>query len=691
MNLEQDGICYDEFGNPIECPEQAVPDDGTITVKDQKELNYANKVVDEYMADKPFSAETFEAIATGNPIGGTAEAPEFKKDVVGFAPVFGSENWYGLKHVVGIQKLPPLRVYNEKMNLLESNFTYAEQFGQYADDLDYERANKLFSTLGKVPVINGKPLDLTKLPELMKDPAMKQQIMKVAGEYEKLPEVQSNWDLNWELNVNHAEQEILRDRFNDANNIIYGDLKTIAGQLDSKFKAKREWQPSFLELFNDKGALISEKEYNALLLKKTNESIAKWEAENPKPKTGPVFWQRTDQPNPMGQKGFFDPITNKWVMQDSRPKMQSSQEGWEIARENNINAAKQSLKNHPSYSTMVASLKKEYNQPDSKGVNRVRALFDSKDNPFNTPLGNTGGRVQSIPRKISFDLGKGRLDEKGDIRDEAREFSNVTQLAVGKDKDKIFYNVGAIQGEIPEERDSNLETFFNDVNKELSSGKHTNDWMPTGSITFQNIAGGSRKMQAFNVKFDTEFLKRFVGTELDKGPLYDISKDETQWNDVKNNGITIYMPKDVTEEVTDDLNNPILDEEGKQMVDKDNNPLFKPKMVSLFGGYNARAAYTSATEAQFQRRNKVNLTIPNCGSRTIIRNADNSVSIVGYNLIFDHRKREYNKVTINQANIPGSNFFDLDDLYNKTLSEMKIIYDHNGQRYLSLLDEQNSK
>jgi hypothetical protein len=675
-NTQQMGECYDELGNPIECPEQTVADTGAINVKDQNELNYANSLIDDYMSNNSQSfPDTFEALAAGEPVGATAEADEYTKPALENAPFFSSESWYGLKYIrkgINPTSPTPTRVVNKNVSLLESNFEYINQYGKLADDVDYQYANTLFSTLGKVPVINGKALDLAKLPELMKDPAMKEQIMKAAGEYEKLPEVQSNWDLNWDLNMNHVKQEVLRDRVNDGTNIIYNDLKTVAGQLDSKFKAKREWQPSFLELFNDKGAMISEKEYNALLLKKTNESIAKWDAENPKPKeTAPVFWQRTDQPNPMGQKAFFDPIANKWVTPDSRPKMQSSQEGWEIARENNINAAKQSLKNHPSYKKMVASLSAEYNQPDAKGVNRVRTLYDSKDNPFNTPLGNAGGRVQSIPKLIKYDLGNGLIGDDGQPRDEAIEFSNVLELAVGKEKDKIFYGVGGIAGKLPEERDVNLETFITDVTKEIGGGKHGKEYMPSGSIKFQNIAAGNKNMHAYNVTFDTDFLKRFVGTKDDKGPLFDVHEDEDQWNDIKNNGITIYVPKQISEGVT-------TDREGNESVN------------SLFANYSKRASETSSFEAQFRRRNKINLTLPNCGSRTIIRNADNSISIVGYNLSLDPSTKKYQKVLIKQATIPGAQFFDLDDLIDRTLTDMKDIYDNNGQIHSSLLDQQNS-
>jgi len=672
---QQIGNCYDEFGNPIPCPEKPVADDTTpIDVKDQGEYEYANEVVDDYMSEAPEFFETFEADPTGEPIGATAPADEYKKQVVEPAPFFSSESWFGIKYLAGSvnpSKPGPTRVAKKNMNLLESNFEYISQYGKLADKEDYNYANTIFTALNKVPVINGKPVDLNNLEKLMQDPKMKEQILKFAGQYEKLPEVKSNWDLTWQLNMSHLKQEVLRDRYNDGNNIIYSDLKTTATILNAKFKAKKEWQPDFLELFNKDGKLITEKEYNTLLQNKTNASIAKWYAENPFPKNKPVYWQRVDF-NPTAGHHIYNPDTKKYEQMDTRPKMQDSQEGWLISEDLMLQNATSLLNGHPSYKKMVASLSEEYNRADSKGVNRVRALFDSKDNPFNTPLGNTGGRVQAIPKIIKYDLGKGLLNDEKKARKEAIEFSNILDIASGKDKDKVLISIGGIEGKLPEETNSSLQTFIMDAVKEISNGKHTADYMPSGSIKFQNIATGDKNMHAYNITFDTDFLKRFKGTEDDKGPLFDIHATEEDWENLKNNGITIYVPKQLSEGT-------YIDNKGNEVPN------------SFFGSYSKRASETSAFEASFTRRNKINLTIPNCGSRTIIRNADNSISIVGYNLSLDPNTKKYEKLLIKQSNIPGASFFDLDDLIDRTLNDMKEIYDNNGEIHSSLLDQQNSK
>lgn len=666
-NFEQMGECYDEYGNVVPCPQETsnknVQD---VTLQNQGELEYANSVIEDYTNDALAFPATFEALPMQEVIGGTYEIPVPVKKVKKETLVFSQ---------MGSTKA--ITYEDEKLTPLEQNYKYVNDILSVYDKNDYDLVNKLFTTLNKIPVIDGKPLDMNKLPELMKDPAMKQKIMKVASQYEKLPEVQTNWDLTWELNMSHLRQEVLRDRIQDANTIIATDLKSVAGQLDSEYKVKykNKKRVNFSELFNEKGQLLSEKEYNDKLNKAADAAIAEYKKQNPT-----FSWEGNTVTPYMYQYKDNTSVASRPVYNEATKRYEYPENNvWKNSIEGQADAFGKFVTNNTirpnefPYKDMVAKLYEQYNKPNSKGVNKVKTLFDSMDNPFNSPIGNTGGRMQAVPKRIKYDLANGLLDENKDATPEALEFKNILELAGGDNKSKLFYDIGDVKGELPEDKDASIQTFLIQAAKEIASGKHGKEYMPSGSIKFQNIATGDKNMHAYNVTFDTDFLKRFVGTKDDKGPLFTIHENKEKWEDIKNNGITIYAPKDISEGTHIDLKS------GEEVEN------------TLFGKYSKRATITSPYESQFRRRNKINITIPNCGSRTIIRNNDNSISIVGYNLSLNPRTKNYEKVLINQANIPGANFFDLDDLIERTVTDMKDIYDNNGQIHSSLLYQQNSK
>jgi len=592
--------------------------------------------------------------------------------------------------------------------LIDRNYNYLKSFAAVGNTLDYNYANSIFSAIGKLPVVNGQTITLDKLQEAMNDPKKKDQIMKTATKYHDLPEVASNWELNWDLAINTINHQMVNERIKDGRTIMSNDLKYVAQQLDAKAKTEndtRNYTRSQV-MFNEDGSMATYNQYvqncykaRADYIKKLTESET-WNFNNPN------YQVSNNKQNFLGSNYSLPSYNSAYYTGQARSDMNSwmpgkylvnintgqreyhpansNPMGWspeEIDRQKVANIKTASLTRYPAnreeYAYFLTEIRNSYNNDKTRGPNYVKALFQKADNPFNKLQGNRGQLTQTVPASMEYNL-KGSVNEDGEWPDEVKEFSNLISIGASeKHRSSIIYDVGGIKGEKPE-NNSGIQTFFKDAYYELGKNHEKGStYLPTGSIKFQNIALGDVNQYAFNIKFDIDFLKHFKGTKDDKGPLYDIFQDEAKLNELKDNGVTIYVPRSIAEGTYKKYNPDTRTEEKI--------------MNSIIGGYSKRARELSTYEAQFQRRNKIEFTIPNAGNRVIIRNNDNSVTITGYDLVYNHNTNKYEKDVMKEVKIKGSNYIDVDDLVNKQLSHMKAIYSGNAYRYKGKLNLQNKK
>lgn len=107
--------------------------------------------------------------------------------------------------------------------------------------------------------------------------------------------------------------------------------------------------------------------------------------------------------------------------------------------------------------------------------------------------------------------------------------------ALGASTDNVMYAVGSPTAALPEESNAGMQTFLSQLYKDFVTNKDPKDeTRPILSTSFQRIAGGSDEWSALHIKMPYEYMKDFVGTEANPGPLFgDLSSLE--------NGFTVYL------------------------------------------------------------------------------------------------------------------------------------------------------
>jgi hypothetical protein len=784
------------------------PEDQRYVIQNEEDYataeNVAQEYEDEMNAFEPVP-QTFGADYTSFVPGGTAPTPGSMKAVKKVIIPQGGARY------VDKEKTAPL---------LDRNYAYLQKLTDLDPAYDYDLANTIFTGLNKFPVIDGKPVTADNLEELMKNPTTKAKIMKVVGDYQKLPEFTEDWDLNWEVQLNHVNKQVLTETVKDARSIMNGDLKYVAEQLDAQEaihptenpgwisrKASALWRRATSDevdpktgkgyivqqrlkhypgkhtaLFKANGELMTKSEFRLDYVNKAlqeeidalNGAVSMYQqfakGESIPVRTNPnsesyidangvrrvtfnynkmkelqsqrdeeeykarQWWDKnrsriiqmgSSYITPSGGQGLpkgpgltkeqLDKV-NAWVgsgntNQDVSDYHQGSISGPSGAEAlNNIaNFQKKkeyllalqkkgvTLKNYQSvlnsvnttigsktgiynlddadgiYNDKLLNIRTNYNNPKVVGPSFIRPLFVPGKNPFNTPKGNRGEMTQVVPQTMDYNLnGKKFLDDNGVMRPEAIEFSNIVELGAAEPTSML--NVGGTTGNIPESKDEKaesavLQTLFKQIGQNLyNKGEKSDAAKPYGKITFYSVAAGKADMYAYNIKFDSDYLKKFVGTQDDKGVLYDIKKDDEKWTNLINNGITIYVPQSKAEEYTEN------EETGK--ID----------MKSIFGFHAMKARQISPREARYQRTGKYNITIPKSGSRVITRNKDNSITISGYMEHLNAKTRQYEKQNIKPVTIKGSEFFDIDNLIDRYVAEMRYTYNRNHAIYSKLLE-----
>lgn len=788
------GDCYDDIGNIVPCSsdqESFVSDttttQDTFVLQNEDEVVYANQVSENYINDLTGPPPTFVADFQTKPVGGTGNNPGTTK----MAPV--DKPWYTWTHPATIFENLFLDE-KERVNVptLEQNYNYLNTIDQNSKKNDYELVNKLFTTLNKYPVIDGKVVTADNLQTLMQDPNIKNKIMKVASEYEQSPTAQADWDLQWDLNMNHLRQTLYTENYKDAKSLITTNMHWVAQNLDADAKAehakltekdlndyklyaksdKALKEHPFTEVFDKDKNLLTKEQYTINYLngqiQKYNQHIK--DLKSKQTITLPNGQQKTielanirknvneykDSPtrdaygnpirfnyNAYNEARYKDAVNdldpllgssyNKYLRTSSNQNTNSqtsnvqqyankigagtpayktlplvNEKNWKtISKQlqlelNNLGnttwAQKTNIETiNAIYDNRIERIKEKYNDPKTIGVQGLVTASTYGDNPFTKMVkeenGNRGEKLQAVPQYFEFDYrgkGENNFDEKGKPTDEAKEFSNLLDFAntdyTGKN-DKVVYVIGGVSEKIPTETDASLKSFFKEMTLQIHEDADKAQAMkPFGRITFQAVAGGNTDMYAYNIKISNpEYLVKFKGTEDVPGPLKDIIKDKATFEKLKNEGITMYVPKSIAEEMSE-----------KQIEDEDEDgnviTIKKFEPASIFGFQAKKAREISPFETRLQRSNTLNITIPKAGGTIITRDPkNNTITITEYIESLDPDTGKYVKLKMDPVTIEGASMLDVDDAVVRAKNRMKVSYDRNKKRNDILLGLQKIK
>jgi hypothetical protein len=533
--------------------------------------------------------------------------------------------------------------------LYDVNMAFMNDLNAQIADKDFNFIYHVFDKLAKKPVVNGKSVELSTLKTMMSDPSSRKALMDQAIELEADPSLDS--ESRFALIKLHHEATLINGELLHARKLWTNQLRQSALMADEKKTAESNLNKGYnysfhQKLFKSDGTIRTEREYNNLIKQETNAQIAEWDKNHPMPEKAPLFWQRTDQPNPMMTKSVYNPITKKWENLDSRPKMENSQEGWNIARQNNLNAIIGF--NHAfSYDELLHNVITEYDLPDSPAT-KFRTEFEGK---FNA---NKGGGIQGTIGTIDFDATSKKIQLRNGTQidnPEIVEYGNLLNL-LNKGGTEILVQPGNIAGNLPDVKDASvattseemkgfLKTLTEDYNLSDDKGrKRSFTKLPRGTITFASVAGGENGYYAYNLKFHSDYIDtdRFKGSE--DAPKIAHKK---QHPELLTDGFTIYVPK-------------------KLALGTNNST---GEVMSKLARDNERATTVSPIEGLFTVSNDVKLHVPNAGQLNLTKDEKTGeTSVSGFTVALNPNSGIMDTVHFPIQIVPADKATDLDWITN---------------------------
>jgi hypothetical protein len=522
--------------------------------------------------------------------------------------------------------------------LYETNLQFLTALEENIAKGDRDFIFNAFSSLNKKPVIGNKVIELSEISTYMKTPAYRKQLIEQALELESDPSMPS--DTRFSLMRNHSMNIIKSGELMHARKLHGQDMLAVAKW--AQFQEGVSGKNYFKMLLDKDGNFLSEKEFYTVFANYNKKKLEVWDKEHPFPKDGPIFWQRTDMPNPMANaRPIWNDKTKKWEQPDSRPKMINSQEGWQIARESVTDKI-------PNYKELKKNFLEAY-ALDNSPAKKIRTNFESRFGP------SKGGEVQGVLATIDFDILKGAVAFKGKaaLRPEIVELANIFKLAndAGTADNGVKIAFGKKTGSLPEDEtiSENAKTVVKAVLEDLGSAatrrKDANSRLPKGQISFSSIVAGGEPYYAYNIKFNNDYINttRFKGTKDAQGPAGADNNPE-----LLTDGITIYVPAKLATGV---------------MPGADPNketPGHSGGVVSRLARDSKKATAISPIEGLFTVQNDLQFRIPNGGQLNLIRTPEGETHVSGWNVGINPNTGKTDTFHIPKQLVPFDRATDLD-------------------------------
>jgi len=424
-----------------------------------------------------------------------------------------------------------------------------ERAGLYTKNLT-DFVQTAFQVSNTLPKVNGKTIQsIDQLPAL---------IEKHGDDlYKQAKSVLSNPDLTDE----DAERLVVRQKLVDdsfgqlaqANKVINEDMLNSAKTLETKTKNREKGKSDgyYTILFTSdgrlKGKTQAEKDLQAAKQKYIAEGMKAWREANPPPQNAPLFWQRTDMPNPMAGKVVKDPVTGKMVQLDPRPKMINSQEGYAAAEAMQLEILNNKFRDW-NYDKAYKEVTTEYN--DNTKTRKIQA---AQENIFKDNAG--GAKTVMQKAEFRFDIDRALTD---DMKDRNPDLVNAIEFleTVSAGDASIRFAQGTLSSNtaaVPKESDEASMKMLQVALEQFKVGmldqnrKKGADNRFAGSISFVPLAGGDEKYHAYHIKFNQGFFKDHLGTEKNPG----VARNSEGINHkFITDGITVFVPKEASQKLT---------------------------------------------------------------------------------------------------------------------------------------------
>lgn len=418
----------------------------------------------------------------------------------------------------------------DKTPLFEANNTYLREKKDMYNRRLTEFVTDAFTASQSLPKIGGKPVkSLDEIPTL---------IDRYGNElYEQAKRVKDNPDISDDqAKILLTRQKKVDDAFGyiaKANSIMYEDMMNAAKTMDAKMKVQG-WHTLLLnEKGQFKGAAEAKKDIDAYRAKMIDQEMKAWQKANPFPEASSMYWQRTDMPNPMGNR-MVKGADGKLVRLDPRPKLIDSKEGQMMAYGMQYELVSKKYKDL-NYDHVLRRLREEYDK-NSK-TRRIRA---AEENVFRD---NAGGAKTAVGKQeFRFDVdnfadddGQGGMKVKPEMEYAVDVFKNIIN------NPNVFMVQGQGDGSIKKSVDvpakSMLKAFYEDLQSTLYNVERRkgSDKRPAGTISFTPMAGGDENFHAYHIKLPASYFDKYQGSENNPG----IARGQKE---MINNGITVYVP-----------------------------------------------------------------------------------------------------------------------------------------------------
>jgi hypothetical protein len=422
--------------------------------------------------------------------------------------------------------VPGNTIKEEQAILYNRNVKYKKEkiIGDYgAANVDFVQT--AFRIANKMPQdVAGKNITFANLPTAMADPKVNAKLNAEAQQILKQPQFKNNLELVRSARNNDRTLAV----WAASDKMMNADMLTAANALN--ISKKKDDKNDYTSILNKNGGMISEAEYI-----KKHENVQGSLATDI---SGKIFY--TEKPA-SGNYAYNSPSNIKKYKEEYY--------------KDEYNKLKQIV------------IDKYNSQPGTRDLSSV-IVGSAK------AMGTKGGGIQAPVIQFNFDTQKPTDDL----------ITLATVLGTAKKSSKAIVRVGIPGDSIPEQSDDKAKLLLEEITSNMTTAYGKNDAdRPVGTVTFSSIVGGTDKYHYYNIKLDSQYLKKLVGTKDSPGILY--GKDE-QVSTLKTKGLALYIPADEDVSLIGKTSmKPISDYESIMNLSPDGKYMYKSPDGSYFEIY----------------------------------------------------------------------------------------------------------